>query len=263
MKPFRSFPQPAKNVIRYVLTDIDDTLTLNGRLPAGALAAMEKLQQNGIHVLPITGRPAGWCDHIARMWPVAGVVGENGAFYFHYDTDRKKMQRRYFASERERQENRLKLEKLKHTILKKVPGSGVSADQAYREADLAIDFCEDVPRLSGEAIDRIVNLFQEAGALAKVSSIHVNGWFGHYDKLAMTKIFFDDVFGLPLSAAKDRVIFTGDSPNDSPMFAYFPHSVGVANLLDFESRLEHKPAWITDQPGGPGFAEMTDILLSR
>ena len=263
MKPFRSFPQQTKLKIQYVLTDIDDTLTLSGRLPAVAYTAMELLKESGIQVVPITGRPAGWCDHIARMWPVAGVVGENGAFYFRYDEARKKMLRHYFASEKERQENRLKLAKLKRLILKNVPGSGVSADQAFREADLAIDVCEDVPPLPREAIDTIVRLFTEAGAQAKESSIHVNGWFGKYDKLTMTKIFFADIFSQALTTGKDRIIFTGDSPNDCPMFAYFPHSVGVANIIDFKGRLDHEPAWITDEPGGGGFAEMAEILLSR
>ena len=132
MKPFRSFPQPIKKNIHYILTDIDDTLTLSGKLTATAFTAMEKLQQTGIHVVPITGRPAGWCDHIARMWPVAGVVGENGAFYFRYDEARKKMLRRYFAPEKERQDNQRKLAKLKHKILEKVPGSGVSAARRFR-----------------------------------------------------------------------------------------------------------------------------------
>jgi len=263
MKPFRSFSQPIKKNIHYVLTDIDDTLSLSGKLTAAAFTAMEQLAENNIQVVPITGRPAGWCDHIARMWPVAGVVGENGAFYFRYDDARKNMLRRYFASEKERQENRQKLTKLKHDILEKVPGSGVSADQFYREADLAIDFCEDVPLLTQDAVDRIVGIFEAAGAQAKISSIHVNGWFGHYDKLAMAKLFFEDVFDLQLSTCKDQVIFIGDSPNDCPMFAFFPHAVGVANILDFKDRLEHEPAWITDEPGGHGFAEMTDILLTR
>ena len=262
MKPFHSFPQPTKSNIHYVLTDIDDTLTLSGRLPAVAYTAMERLQESGVQVIPITGRPAGWCDHIARMWPVAGVVGENGAFYFRYDKEQKKMRRRYFASDKERQENQLKLSKLKRRILQKVPGSQVSADQGYREADLAIDFCEDVPPLTQAAIENIVDLFLEAGAQAKTSSIHVNGWFGNYDKLTMTKIFFEDIFFLPLETSKDQVIFTGDSPNDCPMFAFFPHSVGVANILDFKDHLEHEPAWITNEPGGHGFAEMARILLS-
>ncbi len=262
MKPFRQFPQSSKSNIRFVLTDIDDTLTVSGRLPAVVFTAMEVLQNKGIRVIPITGRPAGWCDHIARMWPVDGVVGENGAFYFRYDEDRKKLLRRYFIPENQRHEDRQKLEQLKRNILKNVPGSHVSADQVYREADLAIDFCEDVPPLPQDAIDKIVRLFTRAGAQAKVSSIHVNGWFGNYDKLTMTKIFFEDIFSLPLETNKDQVIFTGDSPNDCPMFAFFPHSVGVANILDFKDRLAHEPAWITDEPGGHGFAEVARILLS-
>jgi hydroxymethylpyrimidine pyrophosphatase-like HAD family hydrolase len=81
MRDFRDFPSHLKKNIRYLLTDIDDTLTLHGLLPAAALAAMERLQGAGVAVIPVTRRPAGWCDHIARMWPVAAVVGENGAFY--------------------------------------------------------------------------------------------------------------------------------------------------------------------------------------
>ncbi len=262
MKPFNRFPKKFKSTIGFVLTDIDDTLTMKGRLPSVAIAAMENLQNEGIQVIPITGRPAGWCDHIARMWPVDGVVGENGAFYFKYDDAKKKMIRRYFKPEKERKEDWKKLIKIKQKILKKIPGCRVSADQAYREADLAIDFCEDVPLLSIKEIDQIVNCFNEAGAQAKISSIHVNGWFGDYDKLSMARLFFKEVFMVNLDEIKKRIIFTGDSPNDSPMFSYFPHSVGVANVLDFKERMDCDPAWITKKEGGLGFAEMVNILLS-
>jgi hydroxymethylpyrimidine pyrophosphatase-like HAD family hydrolase len=152
MKPFEQFSSHLRKQIRYVLTDIDDTLTVNGRLPAVVFVALERLQDAKIRCIPITGRPAGWCDHIARMWPVDGLVGENGAFYFRYDDPARKMQRRYFKSEGRRQSDRQKLEKLKLEILEKVPGSGVSADKAYREADLAIDYCEDVPPRSTEDV---------------------------------------------------------------------------------------------------------------
>jgi len=262
MKPFCQFPQSSKSNIHFVLTDIDDTLTINGRLPAVVFTAMEILQKKGIRVIPITGRPAGWCDHIARMWPVDGIVGENGAFYFRYDENRKKMLRRYFTPEKQRQEDLRKLEKLKQDILQEVPGSQVSADQVYREADLAIDFCEDVPPLPQDAIDKIVTLFTRAGAQAKVSSIHVNGWFGQYDKLTMTQILFDDVFNLSLDRYKDQVVYIGDSPNDCPMFAFFPHSVGVANILDFKGRLEFEPNWVTEKRGSYGFAQMVETLVS-
>jgi HAD superfamily hydrolase (TIGR01484 family) len=262
MKSFDKFSKSGRSKIRFVLTDIDDTLTNQGRLPAAVFIAMEALQNHGIGVIPITGRPAGWCDHIARMWPIDAIVGENGAFYFRYDDNRKKMHRRYMIPEKQRRENRSKLEQLKKHILQKVPGAQISADQVYREADLAIDFCEDVPPLPQVAIDKIVYLFEQAGAQAKVSSIHVNGWFGTYDKLTMTRRLLDDVFNLSMDQAKDQVLYIGDSPNDCPMFAFFPHSVGVANILDFTGRLDVEPAWVTAKSGGFGFAEMVEILLS-
>ena len=262
MKPFEQFPSELSKQIRYILTDIDDTLTVNGRLPAAVFVAMERLQEAKIRCIPITGRPAGWCDHIARMWPVDGLVGENGAFYFHYDETARKMVRRYFKPDDERRADQKKLAELKQDILRKIPGAGISADQPYREADLAIDFCEDIPPLPTEAVDRIVGLFEEAGAVAKVSSIHVNGWFGEYDKLTMTRFLFEEVFGENMEAVKEDVIYIGDSPNDAPMFACFPHSVGVANVLQFEGRMPCNPAWITRKEGGYGFAEMVDNLLA-
>jgi HAD superfamily hydrolase (TIGR01484 family) len=262
MKPFDQFPAKAGRNIRFVLADIDDTLTAHGRLPAVAYAAMERLQLAGKKMIPITGRPAGWCDHIARMWPVDGIVGENGAFYFFYDKQQKKMKRRYVKSEKQRLADRKKLDQLKIEILEKIPGCRVASDQAYREADLAIDFCEDVPALPMEEVERIVSCFENAGAHAKISSIHVNGWFGTYDKLTMTKQFFEEVFRKNLEDVSAEVIFIGDSPNDAPMFAYFPNSVGVANVLEYEARLVSKPAWVTRQAGGYGFAEMVDQLLS-
>ncbi len=262
MKPFDKFPEHIGKNIRCVLTDIDDTLTVNGRLPAMVFSAMERLQRNHIRVIPITGRPAGWCDHMARMWPVDAVVGENGAFYFLYDYSKKRMIRRYWKSDVQRNEDREKLDRLRVEIMKKVSGSRISADQAYREADLAIDYCEDVPPLSMKDVEKIVQMFEEAGAQAKISSIHVNGWFGNYDKLAMTRHLFKEIFHVSLSNIREQVIFTGDSPNDVPMFTYFPHSIGVANIMHFKGKITRYPAWITKKEGGYGFAEMVENLLA-
>lgn len=261
MELFDQFPSNRKKNIQYILTDIDDTLTMHGRLPAIVFDAMERLQASARRVIPITGRPAGWCDHMARMWPVDGLVGENGAFYFRYDDTLRKMQRRYFKSEAQRTADRKKLEMLKIEILKRVPGCRVAADQAYREADLAIDYCEDIPPLPMKDVDEIVRCFESAGAHAKVSSIHVNGWYGEYDKLTMTKILFEEVYHENLEDIKNEVIFIGDSPNDAPMFAYFQNSVAVANMLQFKERLTSEPAWVTRKEGGYGFAEMVDQLL--
>ena len=263
MQAIQRFPKEEKRKIRYVLTDIDDTLTVDGRLPAVAFSAMEALHHAGIRVVPITGRPAGWCDHIARMWPVDGLVGENGAFYFCYDAPGKKMIRRYWKPQAERAADRLRLEVIRQRVLAEVPGCAVAADQPYREADLAIDFCEDVDPLPLSAAVAIKAIFEAAGATAKISSIHVNGWFGDYDKLSMTRLLFAEIFKVDLDAVRDQVVFCGDSPNDAPMFAHFSHAVGVANIRAFDGRLDASPAWITRGEGGIGFAEMVAVLLDR
>ena len=262
MKPLSALSAHVRRNVRGVFLDIDDTLTSGGSLTAAAYAALERLAAAGILTVPITGRPAGWCDHIARMWPVEGVVGENGAFYFRYDRVQRRMRKRFLASAGERRQAGARLESLKESILAQVPGSAVASDQRYRECDLAIDFCEDVEPLSRSSVARIVALFEGAGATAKVSSIHVNGWFGTYDKLGMTKILMRECFGIDLDADKERFVFVGDSPNDAPMFQYFPHSVGVANVRDFEADPDTEPAYVCKARCGQGFVELADALLA-
>ena len=147
MKPLAAFTLEARRAIRGVLCDIDDTLSSEGRITAEAYSAMQQLQQAGLLVIPVTGRPAGWCDHIARLWPVDGVVGENGAFYFRYDTAARKMQRHFVDDAATRATHRQRLAQIGREIIAAVPGAAIAADQPYRETDLAIDFCEDVPPL--------------------------------------------------------------------------------------------------------------------
>jgi HAD superfamily hydrolase (TIGR01484 family) len=259
-RPLREFSQAAR--IRGVLCDIDDTLTTGGRLTAAAYAAMERLQRAGLLVIPITGRPAGWCDLIARQWPVDAVVGENGAFYFRYDHAGRSMRRHYADDAATRARHRARLAEIGARIVDAVPGAMLAADQQYREADLAIDYCEDVPRLVPAAVDKIVALMRREGMTAKVSSIHVNGWFGEYDKLSMTKTLMRECFGIDLDARKDDFVFAGDSPNDAPMFAFFPHAVGVANIMAFNGQLADLPAYVTTAADGAGFCELADFLLA-
>jgi len=262
VKLLSEFPTDDLRCVRCVFTDIDDTLTDDGCLTANAYGAIAALDEAGISVVPITGRPAGWCDLIARLWPVGGVVGENGAFYFHYDRFHRRMERFYADPEPERSTKREKLISIGNRIVDEIPGSAISADQAYRETDLAIDFCEDVFRLSDGQIDRIVSIFQESGATAKVSSIHINGWFGEYDKLSMTRIFAANCLNVDLDKQHEHFIFVGDSPNDAPMFDFFPNSVGVANVWSFKDRLETPPTYITKSRGGGGFSEVAAALIA-
>lgn len=262
MRPLHEMPLEARARVLGVLTDIDDTLTTDGRLTATAYAALERLSQAGLIVVPITGRPAGWCDHIARMWPVAGVVGENGAFWMRYEPAQRKLIKRFIASDAKRAEQRAHLAGIAQRILAEVPGCALASDQLYRECDIAIDFREDVAPLSREPVDRIVAIMQSEGMAAKVSSIHVNGWFGDYDKLGMTRTFLAEALQIDLDADRERFVFAGDSANDAPMFAYFPLSVGMANVREFFDRIATPPAYVTEREAGDGFVELAEFLLS-
>ena len=261
MKPLAQFPVEARGRIRGVLTDIDDTLTTHGRLFAAAYTALERLQNAGLLVIPVTGRPAGWCDHIARMWPVDAVVGENGAFWFRHDNKAGKLVKHYVVSQEERLRRGKKLFEIAEKILKEVPGCAVSSDQAYREADLAIDFREDVRELEREKVMKIVAIMESEGLTARVSSIHVNGWFGDYDKLSTTKRMLREEFAIDIDRDRADFVFAGDSPNDQPMFAFFPNAVGVANVLEMADLMADFPAWITSSAGAAGFAELAEALI--
>ena len=242
-----------------VLLDIDDTLSTHGKLTAPAYSALWQLHDAGIEVAMVTGRPAGWCDHIARFWPVNAVIGENGAFYFFHDGT--KLRQRFVYGAEERAMFRARLGALRERILREVAGTALASDQSYRESDLAIDFCEDVPRLDWAAVQRIKAIFEEAGARAKISSIHVNGWFGEFDKLSTARLWARERLGSELDSETDSYIYCGDSPNDEPMFRWFPLSFGVANVRPFLSNMAHPPAFICEAECGAGFCQVVEKLL--
>lgn len=261
MRPILDLDTPTCKRLQGVFCDIDDTLTHDGRLVPAAFLALQRLQDAGLKVVPITGRPGGWVDQIARIWPVDGVVGENGGLWFYHHNG--SLHRSYLQDDAVRQHNKDRLQRLATHILQTVPGCALASDQSYRDLDLAVDFCEDVPPLDDAAINRIVELFEEAGCTAKVSSIHVNGWFGEFDKLTGCERFLAERFGTSLAEATESWAYFGDSANDEPMFKAFPISVGVANVREFLPRMTSHPSYVTQGEGGHGFAEAIDHLLSQ
>lgn len=244
-----------------VFSDIDDTISTRGKITAEAFEALWLLKERGLKVIIVTGRPAGWCDHIARFWPVDAVIGENGGFYFYYDGS--KLQRRFLYNDDERRIFRERLAGLREKILDEVPGAGIASDQPYREYDLAVDFCEDVEPLTQSQITRIKELFEQAGAHARISSIHVNGWYGDFDKLSTSRLWAGEQLGIKLDEKCEKFIFCGDSPNDEPMFEFFPLSFGMANVRPFLPLMRNGPAYITNGECGTGFREVVDLVLRQ
>ncbi|MCO4744366.1 MAG: HAD family phosphatase [Proteobacteria bacterium] len=257
MKPVADLTEAEARGLVGIFCDIDDTLTWEGRIVPEAFAALGEAHMSGLRIIPITGRPGGWVDHIARMWPVDGVVGENGGLWFYMNDQG--LQRGFLQQEPDRRANRERLEKLAKVILERVPGTALASDQSYRDLDLAIDFCEDVDALDDLAIDEIVRQFRAAGATAKVSSIHVNGWYGDFDKLTGCREIVRALYAEELDPT--QWAYFGDSANDEPMFKFFDMSIGVANVRDFLGRMESHPTYICEGNGGHGFAEGARRIL--
>ncbi len=249
--------------LAYLFTDLDDTLTEKGMLPAESYGMIWRLREAGVRVVVVTGRPAGWCDHLARMWPVDGVVGENGAFFFTYDRQARKMGRRYLLSAEERAEGQRRLARVRERALAEVPGCAVAADQPYRITDLAIDFCEDVEPLPMDRVRRIAEIAREEGATAKISSIHVNCWYGDFDKVSCVRFYVRERSGLEWTEARTRSLFVGDSPNDEPMFEGMEYSIGVANLTRYLDDMRHLPRYLTKADSAAGFCEAAETILAR
>ncbi len=262
-QPLESIPADFCRGLEFLFTDLDDTLTTRGLIPVASFQALWELRDAGVAVVVVTGRPAGWCDHIARMWPVQAVIGENGAFHFSYDRAARRMRRRYLLPEDARRRGREGLERIRRRVLAEVPGCGISADQPFRLFDLAVDYTEDVAPLGEEAIDRICRIAREEGAVCKVSSIHVNCWYGDFDKVRGVRALLEETRGLDLERLQERAAFVGDSPNDEPLFAALRHSIGVANIRPFLGCIRSLPRYLTRAEAAAGFLEAAETILAR
>jgi HAD superfamily hydrolase (TIGR01484 family) len=265
MKPITEMSAAAARGLRFILMDIDDTLTWQGKLPAAAYTALWRLRDAGLRLIPLTGRPAGWCDLIAREWPVDGVVGENGALAFWEERESPgaaPVLKREFHPRAVGKDHPV-LARVKERALAEIPGLRVAGDQFARLFDLALDFAEEEPALPLEAAEQVRAIAEAEGARAKISSIHVNVWMGQYDKLSMAEDFLRRRFGWQPGGGDGELFFVGDSPNDEPLFARFPLTCGVANIRRYGAYLTRPPAFVSTREGGEGFAEIAALILEK
>ena len=251
-------PVPAARAVRGILTDIDDTLTTEGRLTPEALAALGSLRAAGLPVIAVTGRPMGWSRGFAQTWPVEAIVAENGAVALFAEHGSVSIE--YAQDAPTRLRNAVRLQAAADRVLREVPGSSLAQDSAGRVTDIAIDHAE-FAHLSPGQIARVVAVMQAEGMNATVSSIHVNGWYGDHDKLSGARWIVRRRLGRDLDAEIAHWVYVGDSTNDQQMFGRFALSVGVANLMHFAARLTTWPAYLTQHERGAGFAEVARYLL--
>lgn len=279
MKPLEDWPATERQRIIGVFTDIDDTLTTEGAITPDALQALGGLKEAGLHVIPISGRPIGWCAPFAQgdaaqgivPWPVDAIVAENGALAFAPDNlcqnnlqplcgMRKQLSKIYQQSEATRLHNFDLMQAVAAQVLRQVPGARLSQDSSGRETDIAIDHSE-FAHLPPDKINQVLAIMQAAGMTATVSSIHINGWFGEHNKLQGARWIVRELFGRELNGELDRWVYVGDSSNDQIMFQHFSNSIGVANIRRFAAELVHPPRYIAQSLRGAGFAEVAQAIL--
>jgi len=279
MLPLAHWPLEQRRNIIGVFTDIDDTLTTHQAITPDALQALSDLKAAGLAVIPITGRPVGWCQPHALgdaarglpPWSVDAMVAENGGVaYVPQDIDQNSLQplsgkRRqrhkiYHSEATMRAANYVRMQQVAQIIVSQVPGAALSTDHAGRETDIAIDYNE-IALLPPDKVAQVVALFQAHGMHATVSSIHINGWFGEHNKLEAARWMLRTLFGRRLDDEIERWVYVGDSTNDQLMFEHFAHSIGVANIHRFDAQLVHWPRYETPSERGAGFAEVAAALL--
>ena len=260
MQPLSSWPQTAREKIVGVFTDIDDTLTTEGAITADALQALQNLRAAGLMVIPITGRPVGWSIPFAATWPVNAMVAENGAVALLHDASKNQVHKIYQQDLAVRTHNFEQMQRIAQKVLKEIPGTVIAQDSAGRETDIAFDHSE-FHKLTNEQIQQVVQLLQQEGMTATVSSIHINAWFGSHNKWQGAQWILKQLTGRDLKQELDQWVYVGDSTNDQIMFEHFTHSVGVANILRFKNELQHLPEYIATQERGAGFSEVVNTLL--
>lgn len=249
--------------LKWLLTDVDDTLTWEGKLPPETLQALSKLEAVGVNVIAVTGACAGWCDQMAKLWPLHGVIGENGAFWMRKD-------QQGFTTHYIRNAEMMKREQqtLSHAIeslLLDYPDVSLSLDQPFRFCDVAVNIAQDRVPLSSDVtkniLEKIKHLDIEGQKVhATQSSIHINAWVGNHSKQQTSEAYLTQ-FAPDEKLDLTEISYVGDSLNDEGMFAWLPLTFGVNNIRSLLPKLNHHPQFITTENGGYGFAELAEKIV--
>ena len=279
MLPLADWPAAERGAIVGVFTDIDDTLTTDGAITPDALQALADLKAAGLIVIPITGRPIGWCEPFmvgATPWPVDAMVAENGGVAFARGPTagttcqiglqppldvREPLSKLYQQEATIRASNQMRMQKIATRVIFEVPGAFLTRDSVGRETDIAFDYNE-FAHLPPATVQRVLAILQREGMETTVSSIHIHGCFGNFNKWQGANWMVRELLGRDLGQELDRWVFVGDSGNDQAMFEHFTHSVGVANIRRFENQLTHLPRYIAPSERGAGFAEVAHAVLN-
>ncbi|GBO56826.1 haloacid dehalogenase-like hydrolase [Pseudanabaena sp. lw0831] len=237
--------------IRLIASDVDGTLTQNGKFVPNFIHTLLDLQSAGIKVFLVTGRSAGWVSALVNYLPITAAIAENGGLYLQLDSKQDLL-----SNIPNINEHRLLLENAFCQIQNRFPSLKISSDNQFRITDWTFD----VDDLSADDISAIAGKCCEMGLGFTYSTVQCHIKLAHQDKaIGLTKVlerYFPEF-------NQDQVLTVGDSPNDEAMFDpdKFPMSVGVVNILHYQDKMTHLPKYVTQASEFLGFAELAKLLL--
>lgn len=210
-----------------MLFDLDDTLLDHGELTEPAYSALFRLQEAGLLLVGVTGRPAGWAQLLVRQWPVQAMVAENGAVAFerHNGTVR----RWDGVDERTRSVRRQELGELVAELRAAFPLLVPADDVEARISDYTFDIGERC-RVSDEIVARVASFARERGARSHRSSVHLHVGFDTDDKASGVIRLLRNALGEDEARVRSRYAYVGDSENDARCFAEFHTTIAVSNF---------------------------------
>ncbi len=238
--------------IRVVATDMDGTLTIEGKFTATLMQAFTDLAAMGREVVIVTGRSAGWVSGLAHYLPIAGAICENGGLFYSGQTDSPIP----LTPIADFSAHRLKLAAMFNQLQQYFPGIEESDDNRFRLTDWTFD----VQNLSDQTLEKMAHLCADQGWSFTYSTVQCHIKPAHQDKaIGLQQVL---THHLSQSYQANQVLTIGDSPNDESLFnpAYFPYSIGVANLAEYRDRLTHLPTYVTLAAEGRGFCELVAEL---
>jgi HAD superfamily hydrolase (TIGR01484 family) len=238
--------------------DLDDTALTHGALTREAYDAMWRAHYAGLVLVGLTGRPCAWGEVLARQWPVAGVVVENGALAIVREGPGVRVLDPCDAAMRERRARML--DAVKKDVADAAPALAFADDAWCRRTDVTWDVGEKA-RPSEETIASAVHAIERAGAKTFRSSVHLHATFDRTDKAQGAVRFAREVLGVDESRALARFAFAGDSANDAASFAAFHLTFGVANIRNHLAKLSVPPRWVADAEMGAGFTQIINRLV--
>jgi HAD superfamily hydrolase (TIGR01484 family) len=254
-------PQTSSERKKFLLLDFDGTLTHHeGQILPDILNALMELQKY-YRVWVITGRSKGWADMMIHTMPIHGIIGENGAFAYYWDSDRKHMNT--WSSSQVDRDYKTKLANFRSEVCAQFTFLTFASDQFCREFDLAAVINEQDITVSSEQVEQIYAWSKQRGAEASVSNIHVNFWFGTYNKAQSVIDLFNEIYGVSNLELYSRAIYIGDSHNDEPMFRIIKSSFGVKNVENFLGLMHYPPTEIVDDYEGFGTLQILSRLLNQ